>query len=65
MTKIQELLASIFRDLNSLKAELQPYDKILKACEGKPLDQCGASDRIKIAIAVLEVQGLEVPERNP
>lgn len=55
-TRIQELLKSIFDSLDELTKELQPLDEVIHAVEGKPLAECGASDKIKIAKAVLQMQ---------
>lgn len=61
MKRVQEILARIFKDLDELDVELEPYDAIIQAAHGKPLAECGASDRIKIAVAILKMNKMEVP----
>lgn len=61
MDKIQAILQRIFKELDDLDDELKPYDAMLRAADGKPLAECGASERIKIAVALLKVHKMEVP----
>lgn len=62
MSRIQSLLKDIFADLNELTEELRPFDDIIRASHGRPLAECGATDKIRIAIAILKLQKLEVPD---
>ncbi len=64
MTRIQELLDGIFANLKELTDELQPFDEMLKAAGGKPLAECGASDKIRIAVALLKSQKNESEKPN-
>lgn len=58
---IQALLKDIFTGLNDLTGILKQLDPVIRAAEGKPLAECGASDKIKIAVAVLAYHGVSIP----
>lgn len=62
---IPKILERIFADLVLLTEQIIPYDGIIKASGGKPIAECGASEKIKLAIALLEARGIAVPGRKP
>jgi len=58
---IRVCLQVLFGELEVLTQELAPYDGVLRACGGRPLAECGASDKIRIAVSILNAAGIDIP----
>jgi hypothetical protein len=63
-SKIPAILERIFADLDLLTEEIEPFGGLIKAAGGKPIAECGASEKIKIAIAICQASKIPIPGRT-
>jgi len=60
--KIEEVLDRLYLELDLLCELLKPYEATFVAAGGKPLAEQGASDRIKIAKALVAMLNCPAPQ---